>query len=73
MRKQTRNPYLKGKLQKRAEARQHWLARQLQPKVKDWLWAHKFEFCPHLGLRLALKHEWLDDATESEFLHDVWC
>lgn len=66
------NPYLEGKVRMRREKMQKWIARQLTPKVKDWGWAHKFRYCPHLGVKLALKQEFLDEHTEQEFLHDVW-
>lgn len=66
------NPYLEGKIKKRAKQRREWMARQLRPKIKDWGWAHKFAFCPHLGLKLALKHEFLDEVTEQSFLWLAW-
>lgn len=71
-RRAVKNPYLKGKIEKRKKARDEWMKRQITPKVKDWVWAHKFRFCPHLGVWLALKHEFLDAHTEQEFLHDAW-
>lgn len=67
-----KNPYLAGKIAKRKRARQQWMERQLKPKVKYWDWAHRFQFCPHLGLKLALKQEFLDASTEACFLYKVW-
>lgn len=66
-----RNPFLKGKIEKRKKARERWLERQLRPaRPKDPRWAEKFHTCPHLGVLLSLKHE-LDDALLWEFEADT--
>lgn len=66
-----RNPFLKGKIEKRKKARKRWMERQLRPAPpKDPHWAEKFHICPHLGVLLSLKRE-LDDNLIWEFEADT--
>lgn len=50
------NPYLEGKMKKRASARAKWMQRQLTLRPpKDPNWFLKFKHCPHLGYILFFK------------------